>query len=84
MGILTAPNTLERSSELFIRDNQPIHSLDGSALGKIRCKKIETGWRIVDGNGKISVDLKCSIVRDTGDYMNCVFHNHNRVDKHCS
>lgn len=84
MGILTASNTLECNLELIERDNQPIHSFDGRTFGKICCKKIETGWRIVDGNGKISVDLKYSIVRDTGYYMYCVFHNYNRVNKHCS
>ena len=78
------PNTSECDLESVERDHRPVHSLHGSTSGKICRKKIETSWRIVNGNGKISIDLKRSIVRDGGYYVYCVFHNHNRMDEHCS
>ena len=62
-------------------DDRPIPSFDGSTRGKVCCKKIETGWRIVNGNGKICIDLKRSVMRYAGYYMYCVFYDHNRVDK---
>ena len=70
-------NTSECSSEVTARENRPIHSLDRSTFREICRKKIETGWRIVDSNGKISIDFKSSTVRDTGYYMYRLFHDYN-------
>ena len=73
---------LEYDLKLIGRDHRPINSLDGSTFGKICCKKIETGWRTIDGNGQASVHLESGIVRDTGYYMYCMFHDHHGIDYH--
>ena len=64
--------------------HKPIRSLDSSTSGIVGCEKIEACWRVIDGNGQICIDLKRSIMRDTGHYVDRVFNNEHRLDSHIS